>query len=70
MTLAEVERAIRDAETALLNGLRGVKLMARLVGGKLRAAFPEPDYFEAKTLRALKRELRDFDATRGTWKDR
>jgi hypothetical protein len=53
--------AVAEARTTMQAADSVASEMARLVVGRLRRA-------GTNTLRDLKRELQDFDATRGVWK--
>lgn len=56
-----ITAALRDARYVDDAIKRHASAMARFLAGRLRSADPSD-------LRALKRELRDFDMTTGRWK--
>jgi hypothetical protein len=58
----EMRRAVAQAKSTLQAVRENSSVMADLLVGNLR------DVKWASTLRALKKELRDFDMTTGTWK--
>ena len=67
----EVQRALDTARAADYAVNEHTKEMVRLVQGRLRKAYSgSATYQEMQALKALKRELRDFDMTTGRWKDR
>lgn len=59
----EMRHAIADATNTLRAADSVAEDMAYLLKGRMRQV--DNKY----TLRALKRELRDFDSTTGTWKE-
>lgn len=66
MTFDEVEAAVKSAKTSIAVVDANVGAMVRLSAGHLRGVqltWPTVD-----ALRALKRELRDFDIRTGCWK--
>jgi hypothetical protein len=64
----DVQKAIGDAAAANFTVDQNVKQFAHLIQGRLRAA-GSLDWKSAKAFTALKRELRDWNATKGCWKD-
>lgn len=63
MNWDEMESAVRDAAWTMKQVDRRVSDMARMISHRLRAAEVDRQH-----LRALKRELQDFDARTGRWK--
>jgi hypothetical protein len=63
-----VQQAISAASAANYTVDQNVKEMAQLIQKRLRAA-GSLDWKTAKAFTALKRELRDWDMRRGTWKE-
>lgn len=67
----EVQQALDRARAADYAVNEHTKEMVKLVQGRLRRAYSaNATYSDLQLLRALKRELRDFDMTTGRWKDR
>lgn len=64
MTLADMENAVEDARRTLAQADRATARLAGMLRGRLRRA-DIPPYI----LKALKRELADYNMHTGTWKD-
>lgn len=65
MNITEALDAVRQARQTLESADATVRCVLDMARNRLRAADVSPS-----VLRALKRELRDFDMTTGHWKDR
>lgn len=63
MNYAEMDQALRDAKETLAMGDRAALSLARMLVGRLRRV--ESKYLLAQ----LKKELRDYDAVTGLWKE-
>lgn len=66
MNFDDVEGAVRAAKLSLAVADRHVGQMVRLSANRLRSV--ELDWETVEALRAIKRELRDFDIRTGRWK--
>jgi len=64
-TWDDMKRAINDAKTIIRTADGYAADMARIIVGHLRSCRVSAD-----TLSTLKRELRDWDMHRATWKDK
>lgn len=63
MNFDEFDAAVTDARQTLIYADRTVKRLAGMMTGRLRTVD------STHILRQLKRELRDFDAVTGLWKE-
>ncbi len=68
MRTSEMYAEINEARTTLHNADRVSESLLPLLVGRLRKTGTEWNTTEA--LRALKRELRDFNMTTGTWNEK
>lgn len=66
MTMQEIEAGLVSAKATISNVESQVAPMVRMCANLLRRAGGNWQTTEA--LRAMKRELRDFDSRTGTWK--
>lgn len=64
----EVRAAVSQAKEQLRAADDAALSMAQLLVGRLRHVQSGNQYRGADALRALKKELRDFDMTTGEWK--
>lgn len=64
MDFWEMRKAVKQAQDTICMCERYVREMADLCAGRLRLS--RASHY---TLRALKRELRDFNMTTGVWKE-
>lgn len=66
MNMTEMQNAVDDAKATLARAEMLVPQMVRLIRGRLRASCRS--YSDLHVLADLKRELRDFNPQRRTWK--
>ena len=66
MKYQEMADAIRDAEETINQANRQMTSLAKLMKGRLRTV--SNSWQGAETLKALKRELSQFNASTGEWK--
>lgn len=65
MNIHEAYAAVSDAKRTLESADSIATAAAKLIKGRLRKV----DDWDRKTLKALKKELRDFNAATGKWKE-
>jgi hypothetical protein len=68
MTFDDMERALQAAKSQQQIVDANVHGMAKLIANRLRVA-GSMDWKTVDAMRALKRELRDFDSRTGRWKE-
>lgn len=66
--VSEMKRQIEDAQRVLDAAEDAAFDLADMLRGRLRAVTKSRQWGHEDVLRALKKELRDFDAVRGVWK--
>ena len=72
MTMVDVEQALKAAKDRQLEIEREFAAMVRMLRGQLRHAHRQDDGTWSSTtaaLKAMKRELQNFDSRTGRWKD-
>ncbi len=67
MTIHEMIKEIRAAEKTIKNVENVTLNLARVISGRLRSC--GRGLVSVRTLRALKKELKSFNAVTGKWKD-
>ena len=67
MNFKDVETAVNETRTAQMAVDAQAGAMARLLVGRLRNL--DPNWQNGRALKALKRELRDFDSRKGWFKE-
>lgn len=65
MNIAEALQAVADAKRTMDNADATALSAARLLVGRLRKV----EGYNRNTLKSLKKELRDFNAATGKWKE-
>lgn len=67
MNYHDMEAAVRDAEETLKQANRQMTSLAKMMTGRLRLV--STSYQGTEALKSLKRELSQFNASTGEWKN-